>query len=504
MRSALRLIAIAVATVVACAGAITPAAAVQDLRVIWPTVSAVNPDAAPYTITVSDSGPGTLYAEWRGVWTEIPHNGTVNLPLAPDGTGRVSITRCASTCDWAGVSSPTIRVQRTISVWSSDGTATSPGNTSVWVQAEPLLAHLPVTVTWRLRSSPDPEAPVVDQGESTHEPTGVVETWSLPVAVPAGLLDEHDYGLEVVVSCDFGAGPVVGRHLSTVHVDNTAPAVSLTADSGAFFPVVDGYHDNFDMTLVSDDKLATASFSLGDAESGQDLGKLWVSCGYADTGPRSCQWVEGKFADGSVVDPGNYVIRVNATNEAGLSSAAEVAVTADGSEMKLIPHEVTISPKASLTGKTVGAKAKLASPSSHKWAGSLGYYSYSIQGAGSVTTHHQVEVPPSYQDTYGTFTVAGYGGRSVGAKGMSWIDLVFHANGYLQDQKVSFGARVGWHQDYVYQYGAPLVWREGGKPYLRWTARVAHAYKYDLGNITLTVRCRELVSPTGETSIPTD
>lgn len=40
-----------------------PAHADYDLTVTWPAATQINPNVTSYTITVSDSGPGNLYAK---------------------------------------------------------------------------------------------------------------------------------------------------------------------------------------------------------------------------------------------------------------------------------------------------------------------------------------------------------------------------------------------------------------------------------------------------------
>ena len=84
---------------------VTDARADFDLRVTWPTRTEVNPTQTAYRITVSDTGPGSLEARWSNTVVPVPQSGSVDLPLAVDGVGRVEIWRCVSgTCHWAGAS----------------------------------------------------------------------------------------------------------------------------------------------------------------------------------------------------------------------------------------------------------------------------------------------------------------------------------------------------------------------------------------------------------------
>jgi hypothetical protein len=70
MKSVQRVSRVLVSLALGCAlalgvvGPTAPASADYDLGVTWPDVAAFDPVSQPYTITVVDSGPGTLYAHW--------------------------------------------------------------------------------------------------------------------------------------------------------------------------------------------------------------------------------------------------------------------------------------------------------------------------------------------------------------------------------------------------------------------------------------------------------
>ncbi len=379
-------VAISLALVLVGLSAAPGTAVVRDLllSVTYPTATKVNPDAAPYPITVNDRrGTGTLVAVFFGTRQVVPHSGTVDLTFGGiEGTGRISILRCVpstaggESCTDTGHDSPEVTVKRRLTVTDAFVSRWGPYSPNGDGIADDLdvgfrtSTQLPVAVSWTYLAR-DGSSPTVS-GETTATPTadGFVGFTTSPVGLSSG-----DFRILITVETDDpDFGHLVGTAASderpwfSVDVDPPPPPGHFTVDRATFYPYPDGYQDHVTVSFPA--PYYWARLMIVD-----DRGQVVWSVS-------SPQWVDnhkvwlGLDRDGRPVAPGTYQARLSWADEVG-NKATYDGPTITALPGRLVKHTVrkSFTPSKDAVDTHVGRCSSLARPSARGERGSLGLYS---------------------------------------------------------------------------------------------------------------------------------
>ncbi|MGD9957883.1 FlgD immunoglobulin-like domain containing protein [Nocardioides sp.] len=475
--------------VLASAGLAVPAeAADPPPEVTWPTISAINPDSSSYAFTVTDSGPGTLKAEWQGARQSVAQNGEHTMVFDTDGSGVITILRCSTETDCVstGVQSPTIAVRRSLGVATANvDPLVRPG--------VPLTAELRITpaestsveLTWHVAAPGTPQTDVASGSQTvTTDGDGRV---SFPYTVPAATAS-GSYQLIVDATADvtdFGvlSGSSPARPFT---IDADSPVPTLTVGATSFFPQPDGYRDTLDVTYGSDEAV---SATLDVLNSSSAVVRTLMS-GQLSAGASFTTVWNGRNTAGTVVPAGTYRVRIVVVDLTGNSTTLTRSVTV--SDKKLVTKTYTRKFRAAdtLIYKSVGSCSTLKKPSSHRWAGSLGLYSQTkcTKAAQSgVLTQHGIYIPKSVVNRYPSLQVTAYGGGST----TKTTKLKYLVMGYYKPTtgfaaRVQFGAKVANHPGRKVAAGA-YVFDKTTRPYVVWSAGLTDGSRYDLKSFTVKV-----------------
>ena len=497
------LVAGAIVSSVLVALPVAPAHADYDLTVTWPAATSVNPDVIPYAITVADTGPGDLQAVWDGAAQPIPHQGTVTLDLPTEGVGHVLIQRCnGGTCASTGVLSPTLSVCRHFGL-EVQATAKVAGDGSVTVSpilsvAVPTGMDNVFTFDWRLLAGSQPGDPELDSGSETS-PYG----WhSWDIQLPPGL-SSGTYGVEVTVSSDLGGGlvtsdPVIG----TFVVDAVAPTVDVTVDRSVIYPVNDDYLDELPVSVVISEK---SDLRLRvTAQDGSITSVVDTELFAPANKPRSLVWA-GKLK-GALPPAGDYWLDIEATDSVGNKTVVRVPATADLAAKQTRAVTRTVTAKASTVDTFVGRCSQLASPSSHRWKGSLGYYSKSrckSNGrAAEVISAHAVTLPDAFLGDYPSVRVYAYGGKSKGVS-RSYLLFGYYFHNGKAGEGIQIPANLGWHGGWKGRGGDYVAVRPGQPAVMAWWVGLTGGARYDVRSFKVKATRTLLVEPSGQVVWPT-
>ena len=490
------LLAGAIASSLLVALPVAPAHADYDLGVTWPDVSAINPDTSTYRISVVDSGPGDLYADWgyTGQRQPIPHVGSAEITFPWDGYSRVTIWRCVDAlCEWAGVSSPMLSVHRSLNA-AAQGTATysrSPGSWTVrvWDTSFPGLTDF--TRSWSIKTQADEEV------SSGAVPISGAGDFDIPV--PSGLI-EGTYHVDITARGVFDGGELSSAPVSVpVFVDNTGPTIHTTLYSQWLLPF-DGYYG----VLAAKADVADLSYVTVDVvtEGGTFVTTIADLRDHLENQP-IVNW-DGRV-DGEVVTPGLYRLRFSATDQLGnTSSALTDAFHVDLARVKLVTKRTVIPAAQSVYSKYVGKCSSLVSPSSHGWRDSLGYYSQTKctsekRNASVVLVWHAAWLPiNSNPYAYERIRVEQFGGPAKShAKGSYMVMGYINRKGKFS-QRVQFNKGMGWHSaatltdDFKHWFHI-----QDGRPFFVWSNGLTVGSRYDIKAFRLTTSAWALVEPDG-------
>jgi hypothetical protein len=484
---------------------VAPAHADYDLTVTWPAATQINPNVTSYTITVSDSGPGNLFATttWGGAATPVAHSGQTTVDFVDDGEGAVMIVRCpgdlGADCVLTDAASPLIAVHRSVDLRSlTDGKrlSSSPGLLVVVPNVWPYDGLSDVVFDWSLVDAGGQQA--ASASDLARDPA----TFALAVEVPSGL-SGGDYTLLVTAHGIFGGGPVTSETLSTaVSIDTTMPEiVGATLASDVIFPVRDYFRDALEVDVTATET-ASLSFRLL-AEDGTVLGDLPSRS--ASAAP-STTWVWTGKLGRHIVDPGNYRVEVRAQDLAGNYSdwTPTALFRVDLAEQKDVTVTTTVTPSTSVFDRYVGKCSSLVSPSSHGWKGSLGYYSQTKcksekKTASVVVVWHAAWLPtPSVGDkSYHWVKVQAFGGAAKGhAKGAYMVMGYIDSKGAF-DARKQLDRRARWHAGAKLSKMARFLWHQDGRAFFVWSNGLTAGSRYDIRSFKLQVNLRALVEPDG-------
>lgn len=489
------LLALAALTISLLVATADGARADYDLGVTWPDVAAVNPATQAYEIDVVDSGPGTLYAVWNGDWQELPHTGRVALELPTDALGqRVSIYRCASGCEWAGVASPVLNVLRGIEVQvhAMRSVVTAPSSLPVYVSVTPTFVT-GTSYTWRLLSDATPSA--VELASSASAVPGGL----LTVDIPAGL-DDGTALLEVRATVDVGAGPVTDTAVVPLTVDVTAPVASLALTRDTVYPVPDDYQDLIRGLVLSDEqgRVKVRIRSLDGAVEGPWGGQTGLA-----PNRTAKPYPILELPDG-YPPTGDYLFEALVTDLAGNRVLLTQPFRLSRARVTMVTWDRTYSAKETLARRFVGSCSSLVSPSSRGWAGSLGLNSgakcaRTSHNASLVLTTHAAWMPDAILHRYGTAVLSVYGGAARHHTGSRLVTGFVSRDDRLAG--VLHPAAVGWHRSERVAIEHYLR-RQDGRPFAVWFAAVGKGWRYDLRSFRIRFRYAALVEPGPPDPIP--
>ncbi|MFN8195840.1 MAG: hypothetical protein U0R80_16375 [Nocardioidaceae bacterium] len=474
----------------------TPAHADFDLQVTWPVETDINPTVDTYTITVTDSGPGDLFAVWADPsWGDlsqaIPHTGTVDLSLRRDGAGHFEIRRCLDSCVAVAVS-PELSVHANLgfSRGNFPGTTSSPGAWSFPVSVVSFPGLTNVTYDWSLRNFSDVE---LSSGSASLGPSG-----TLTVEAPSGLTD-GGYWLIITAYGEFSGGPVVSREdWALAYIDATAPEIwRKRLSNSVLFPVTDEYYDWITLTLErSEPGYLTVDIV---SDGGAFVGNLVNN----DYGEDRAEW-DGRI-DGSPVAPGLYRFRISLTDSAGNEAKALTqAFRVDLGEYKEVTSRSVLPAAKVIYNKYVGRCSSLVSPSSHRWRDSLGYYSGTKcktqkGSAGVVVAQHAWWLPFGTRAfNYHRIQVEQYGGPAKGHAKGSYMVMGYITKQGKFDERVQFNGGLGWHSAKTVKRDlGRWLHVQDGRPYFVWSNGLTAGSRYDIKAFRLTVNGMVIVEPDG-------
>ncbi len=490
--------------------AVTEAHADFDLRVIWPTTREINPDQSSYQITISDTGPGTLEARWGASSTSLPHSGSVSVPLETDGDGRVEVWRCiAGVCDWAGVSSPPLRVHRSITVRTSElrignGAEMS---TNVTISTVPQIGS--VEISWRLVAGLTGDGSTVASGAMMLTPSSGAwkqQSYQAPITLtlPPTLVEGADYSWVVDVTEPFGADMLAGSSdPRTVMVDKTAPLITAAPDVSHLEPVVDGYLDMMQLAVTASEAVSARIDAYG---PGGELLSRGSSVSIQVGSTAQFYWT-GRRSNGTAYPPGDYRIDVVARDLFGNESTASYPVSLGNSELKYLTWQsAQLKPASGITEKNVGACAALKMPSATAGSGSLGYVSdatcyHHRTDDNLVWTQYRTKLPTSYRHRYRELLIQSLAsGRS--GRGTELITGPVTPAGSWKGSTVDMGSSLTWRQ---HKYPAPeSVTQTASGWVMTWRAGTNYRSHVDVKRFRLALEYQVLMHPDGTWEIPVD
>lgn len=480
----------------------TEAHADFDLRVIWPTVSLVNPTQSTYSITVSDGGPGTLQARWQGAVTAISHNATVILPLATDGNGRVEIWRCTPTCEWAGVSSPVLTVRTTLWLTAQPlrvGTAPE-------LQASALIYELympgSLDVTWRIAAGPDGTGATLATG---HEVMASAIQPTFIVTPPPDLMAGGDYSWVVTVTAPFGSGTVTGSSAAQpVLVDKTAPEVAATASLDHIEPVVDNYRDVVVVGVPASETLH-ARLDVVDSDGAPVVTGQDQLVAAATT--THLAW-DGRKANGTIAPPGDYELDLTVTDLFGNQQTASFPVSVgDGTVVYLTWHSGALKPASNIRARSVGTCAALKIPSRTQGPGSAGYVADATcyhRGTDDnlVWTQYVATLPAAVKNHYRRLAIDSLASGRSGLKSMLLVGPVPTDGSPWDPERRRIATGVEWREMVISVARAITQTADGGQ--LTWRAGAEREARVDVKRFRITIDYQVLMHPDGTWEVPVD
>lgn len=457
--------------------------------VTWPEVTAFNPDTTTYTITVDDgAGAGTLYADWAGARQELPHQGEVALSFPTDDAGRVRVLRCdLGTCTDTGVTSGWLSVYRQIDarVLRHESYAGSPGEMKEALKLAPATTADTLTLTWRILS----EAGAAPSATGTVDVTPVDDTGRTLVSLPVpGGLPEGTYRMELEAS-----GTLVGYGLlsspvleHTFVVDTTVPDAELSTHWPAFYPSLKDDYLNYQQFDFSTDEPVRGSVEIRNS-TGEVVGTL-TEPGFFRT--KVFRW-SGR-AHHELLPEGRYTARIGLTDRAGnvvTVRAQPFRLSWDQRHNATWRH--TFPAASTVLDRFVGSCSTLAKPSSHGWAGSLGYYSAtrcSRPKQSVVSTINGVYLPTSLDGKYSNFQISLFGGSARGQ------DPAYLVMGTLRRSDNAFLQRHVLTDDLATHSGSyfvrpdPILRKDArGRTYVYWEVGLTQGSRYDVKSFTVEI-----------------
>ncbi|MCB0907656.1 MAG: hypothetical protein KDB63_11125 [Nocardioidaceae bacterium] len=481
---------------------LTPAHADFDLRVVWPTDKRVNPDDSTYSITVSDTGPGSLEARWLDDTIAIPHNGTLGLPLAQNGNGRVEIWRCTPTCEWAGVSSPTLSVRRSLTVTAQPLLIGAAPTLTASVTIPEIWESGALDLGWVLADGPDGTGTTLASGQeivpTSHQPT-------FTITAPEGLVAGGDYSWVVTVTAPFGSGTLTGSTAAQpVLVDTSAPDVAATASLDHIEPFVDSYRDAV-VVDVPVSEVVHARLDVLDS-GGAPVVTGWNQ--YVGAGTTAHLTWDGRTPNGKVATPGDYQLDLTVTDLFGNQQTASFPVSVgDGKLAYLTWQSADLKPAKGIKARGVSSCASLKIPSATQGAGSVGYLADATcyhRGTEDnlVWTEYVAALPAAFKNHYRRLTIDSLASGRSGFKSRLLVGPVRTDGSPWDPEYRQIAKGVTWREMVIPVVKATTQTADGGK--MTWRAGTEHQARVDVKRFRLTIDYQVLMHPDGTWEIPVD
>ncbi|MDX6274926.1 MAG: serine protease [Frankiales bacterium] len=212
-------------------------------------------------------------------------------------------------------------------------------------------------------------------------------------------------------------GYLTGQTTALLYLDRSAPGLSGATDSGALYPISDGYRDAFAAVINSSER-GTGILRIYNSANRLVFSKAATFA----SGRNSLGW-NGRIGSG-IAAAGTYHYAFQVTDAAGnkrLSASRTFAV----SHKRLVGHaaRATVTPAGSLVQQLVGSCSRVRTPSVDFGAGGYDYLSeyycadYYGDGSGLAATRHKFTLPAAVK----------YSGIRVGVTGMEdlpgWGDV---------------------------------------------------------------------------------
>lgn len=475
----LRLLVLALVATLFSIVPVSPASAATTLT--FPDVTMINPTIDPYVVEVADP-PSDGYFEYfvKQVRGTAPIGTTIEIPLTTSGRVSVIVRHCPESGQCVEIGRSAMFQVFVDLPFASGSRTLGAGPQEARIKLG--LPDVVVDVDWELRADGVDDAVSAGSERLTFGSDGYA---TMSFTVPTDLPDGALYGLVLRGQLDH---PELG-HLEAdgvvalYTIDSDPPGVYLRTSTGRLAPERDGYLD-------------TVKITAGVIERGFDVSLAVVK------GDRTVHTFAGRKVtwNGSVggkpLAPGTYAVRFAATDEFGNRAVIDKPLKIVGDRLVIRTTTRTYTAAGSEVDRLVQACSRLASPSSHRWAGSLGYYSQTScrrPQQSAVLTLHAADLPPAYDERYLGLRVSVYGGSSRGHSG-SYIVL-----GYLGEnngesvfvKRAQFDGRLGWHRGLV--GSGNLVRENRPRPYFLWQLGLSEGSHYDVKGFRLQITYRVLV-----------
>jgi hypothetical protein len=471
-------------------------------EVTWPNDTTIGTGQG-YSITVSDTGGGQLFATWSRDFdqtrTAVAHTGTTSLPLSNDGEGQVHVLRCnidvPDACRDTGVAR-SLAVNREIYANASlpqvvNDTPISPA-VGTKLQLNVYVNELsPVTLDWHLTRVSDGTAVDGFGGQVTGLGSDVASAHLLDLTG----LGNGLYKLVGTVSKDTADfGTVTGTLPGTLdfRVDNTAPVIGpVTKSASTVYPFQDGYQDTVTISVPRTSYADVALLTIVRDSTGETIRTLSPYC--PSCGKNFTFIWNARMYPATGVPAGTYSLTVSITDKAsnrGEVSAGKVTVIRKKTEAHTYRKVVTAA--GSKIDQRVGRCSTLRKPSLRGWAGSLGYYTNTkcrrTFDNSLVLTVHAVRAPQGAVK-YGALRMWSYGGAAKAApRSLAYFEIL-NRDDEWNEASTRMSPTLSSHGG-AERVGAHFV---SDDRYLFWRAYTAEGAKYDIKNFSVRLRYFTLV-----------
>jgi hypothetical protein len=482
-----------------------------EVTVQWPTVTRFNPTVTTYEALVTYSGSDHLFSAFGpdepdaappGA-TPVPVDGHVRLDPSVNGDGVMTIWSCTgnvfSTVDGncsVAATSPHLEAYSRLEL-HGPGTAalwtTLAGNHQKIFYAPGAPQVATPTVTWELLDRwgdplAVPATGTVPSSTLGRDADGYADMeFDVPRGVPDG-----DYVLDVRMTVDdpdFGrlSGSLGRQGAIAVQIDAVAPRLTVGKVPATFYPVNDGYLDDFDFSVGSS-KSGMAQFEVRSA-SGARVYRAdpeYITPYF----PGGFRW-DGHTNSNRLVPEGRYTLSVTIADDAGGQGALWTGhVRVSHQRLQFATYTRTVRAAPYLVNKFVGKCSTL----SRKRGGTLGFYSQKkctgSDRSSTVIGQFGIYIPKAFQNKYSWGRLTVNGGPTTTSRRNYLISAFVKPNGKLAGRKQLGAGRT---------HGGPKVEltnvvfdRTKDKPYLIWSNGLTAGSRYDVRSFTISVEYQVL------------